>query len=101
MTSSYFYLGPSPSPPQPPPSPPSPPPSPPPRDILWVEARPRASCTTVCKVGGEICANDAWPKTEAEFEEINDDHDLGCEVIDSKVAHPYVDVLLFLSVTPR
>eukprot|EP00729_Bicosta_minor_P003032 gene3031-15422_t len=69
-------------------------------DILWVEARPRASCTTVCKVGGEICANDAWPKTEAEFEEINDDHDLGCEVIDSKVAHPYNPSLVVNSSPP-
>ena len=72
-------------PPPSPPSPPSPPPPPPP-DVLWAVARAGASCTDACDAGGEVCDGNAWPTTLSEFEDIVEEHDLNCEVIDSKTA---------------
>lgn len=61
-------------------------PPPPPPDVLWAVARGGASCTDACDAGGEVCDANAWPTTLSEFENIVEEHDLNCEVIDSKTA---------------
>jgi len=80
-------------------NPPSPP-SPPSPSVLWTRAKAARSCDEACAIGGETCVETAWPESEIEFNDIAEEHDLPCEVIDSQEASAWAPLMVVNSAPP-
>ena len=63
------------------PSPPSSPPAPPPgtTQLTWLLGKPGQSCGQVCSRNSKSCSDSHWKVSKADFQQINQRYQLGCE----------------------